>query len=356
MMDQHLRLVHLDRFPGMRALTWHEGDLYVSRKYSIWKGTLQGEGWEFVARFRPDWTRMISSASRLAGRLRRDGFHALGILPDGGLVAILPKAIAVCPPGQKEFRVTWSVKRGTRPLAMAIIPGGAIYWGEYFNNPGREEVHVYGSPDGGYTWDVVYTFAAGSIRHVHSITYDPYGDHLWMCTGDYGEESRIMRVSNDWKVVETVLEGGQQHRAVRPIPTPNGLYFATDSELEQNYICRLDSNGKAERLHPTNGPSLWGCRVGSLLFFSTGVEPSKVNPGRQACLYGSADGTSWSQLLAWPKDPWHMRAFQYGNIVLPQGTGDANILAASGVAVRGEDQALNIWEVDQSTASLNPKE
>ena len=348
MSNQELSLAHLDRFPGLRALTWHQGDLYVSRKYSIWKGTPQGQGWEYVARFRPDWTRRISSASRLAGRLRRDGFHALGVLPDGGLVAILPKAIAVCPPGEGEFQVTWRVKRGTRPLAMAVTPGGSIFWGEYFNNPAREEVHVYGSPDGGKSWDVVYSFTAGSIRHVHSVTYDPYGDHLWMCTGDYGDECRIMRVSNDWKVVETVLEGGQQHRAVRPIPTADGLYFATDSELEQNYICRLDSKGVVETLHPTDGPSLWGCRVGSLLFFSTGVEPSKVNLGRHACLYGSADGASWSQLVAWPKDPWHMRGFQYGNIILPQGWDDGNILAASGLAVRGEDNALHLWELHRS--------
>ena len=346
MSDQGPRLVPMGRFPGNRVLTWDGGALYVSRKYSLWRVFPAESRWEYVARFRPGWRRKVSGASHLGGRLRRDGFHALGVLPDGGLVAVLPKAIAICPPGGKEFQITWRVKRGTRPLALAVTPGGAIYWGEYFNNAAREEVHVYGSVDGGYTWDAVYTFPAGSIRHVHSLTYDPSYDHLWMCTGDYGVECRIMRASNDWTAVETVLDGNQQARAVRPIPTSRGLYFATDSELEQNYIYRIASNDSVERLCPINGPGMWGCQADSALFFSSDVEPSKVNVDPFACLYGSRDGETWSRLIAWRKDPWHMRLFQYGNIILPRGTNETSVIAATGMAVRGEDDVMHLWRVE----------
>ena len=346
MSNQSLSIVPLGRFPGTRVLTWHQGVLYISRKYSLWRWDPVEDKREFVARFHPDWTRMISSATRLGGRLRRDGFYALAVLPDGGLVAILPKAIAICPQGQKEFQITWHIKRGTRPLALAVTPRGAIYWGEYFSNPSRDEVHVYGSEDGGRTWDIVYTFPAGSIRHVHSIAYDDSGDHLWMCTGDYGAECRIMRVSNDWQTVETLLGGGQQARAVRPVPTSRGLYFATDSELEQNYIYRLASDGTVERLHPINGPGMWSCRVDSTLLFSSDVEPSKVNVDPFASVYGSRDGEDWSRLIAWRKDPWHMPLFQYGNIILPQGKNDNNILAATGMAVRREDHVTHLWRVE----------
>ena len=346
MSNQDLQLVPLGRFPGKRVLTWHEGVLYVSQKYSLWRWFPIENKWEFVARFRPDWTRLVSSATRLGGRLRRDGFHALGVLPDGGLVAILPKAIAICPPGQNEFKITWHLKRGTRPLALAVTPESAIYWGEYFNNPSRDAVHVYGSLDSGRTWDVVYTFPAGRIRHVHSITYDPYRDHLWMCTGDYGAECHIMRVSKDWRVVETVLEGSQQTRAVRPIPTQRGLYFATDSELEQNYIYRLDGDDTLEQLCPINGPGMWSCQVGSGLFFSTDVEYSKVNYEPFAHVYGSREGECWSRLISWRKDPWNRYLFQFGNIILPRGWNDTNILAATGMAVQREDYAMHLWRIE----------
>lgn len=346
MSDQELRLLPLGRFPGNRALTWHQGALYVSRKYSLWRWIPSENQWEFVARYHPDWTRVISSATRLGGRLRRDGFHALAVLPDGGLVAILPRAIAICPLGQQEFRATWHIRRGTRPLALAVLPSGAIYWGEYFNNPARDEVHVYGSLDGGRTWEVMYTFPAGSIRHVHSITYDPYRDCLWMCAGDYGTECRIMRVSSNWRTVETVLEAGQQTRAVRPIPTPEGLYFATDSELEQNFIYCLTSEGTLEQLCPINGPGMWGCQVDSALFFSTDVEPSKLNVEPFACVYGSRDGKAWSRLVAWRKDPWKMSLFQFGNIILPRGWNHTHLLATTGMSVQEEDGVMHVWRVE----------
>lgn len=345
MSDSDLRLVPLGRFPGSRVLAWHHKALYVSRKYSLWRWIPPENRWDFVARYHPDWTRVVSSATRLGGRLRRDGFHALAVLPDGGLVATLPRAIAICPPGQREFRVAWHIRRGTRPLNLAVMPSGAIYWGEYFDNPRRDEVHVYGSLDGGRTWEVVYTFPAGTIRHVHSITYDPHRDYLWMCTGDYGAECHIMRVSSDWKTVEPVLGTGQQSRAVRPIPTPHGLYFATDSELEQNYIYCLTSDDTLERLCPISGPGMWACQVDSTLFFATDVEPSKVNLEPFACVYGSRDGRAWSKLVAWRKDPWNMPLFQFGNIILPSGSNRTHILAATGMSVQREDGVMHVWTV-----------
>ena len=346
MSDQDLRLVHMGRYPGRRVLTWHNGELYFSRNYSLWKGNPLEDRWEYVARYRPDWTRRLSSTTRLGGRLRRDGFHSLEILPSGAMVAVLPKAIAICPAGQNEFQVTWHINRGTRPLALTVSPDGAIYWGEYFNNPTRDEVHVYASTDEGRTWDVAYTFSSSFIRHVHSVTYDPYRDHLWMCTGDYGAECRIMRVSNDWQVIEPVLEGSQQVRTVRPIPAADGLYFTTDSELEQNYVYRLNSDDHLEQLHPINGPGMWSCQVGNALFFSSDIEPSKVNLDPLAAVYGSLNGTSWSRLVAWRKDLWHKRFFQYGNIVLPRGSNSSNVLAASGMAVQKEDDVMHVWRVE----------
>jgi len=340
-----LSLRPLGRFPGRRALMWHGKTLYASRDYALWRWISAEDRWERVARYQPDWTRSISSTTRLGSRLRRDGFHTVAVLPDGGLIAILPKAIAICPRDQEEFQVVWRIARGTRPLGLTILPGGAIYWGEYFDNPNRDEVHVYGSLDLGRSWDVVYSFPRGSIRHIHSITHDPHRECLWMCTGDYDTEPRILRVSLDWKRVEPVLGPSQQARAVRPIPSDRGLFFGTDTEREQNHIYRLTGEGEAERLCDTSGPCLSSCQVGSALFFSTNVEPSRVNRDRTAGLYGSADGLSWSRLVSWRKDSWHPLLFQYGNILLPTGKNDTRFLAATGSAVTAEDGVMHLWEV-----------
>jgi len=323
--------------------------LYGGKGYELWRWNVLAGSWEFVADFDPGWTRRMSGAVRLTSRLRRDGFYALSILPSGDMVAILPGAIARCPAGAQRFQPTWQIRRGTRPLSMVAVPDGSLYWGEYYRNSARSEVHVYGSRDGGCSWDVVYTFGPGQIRHVHSITHDPHRACLWMCTGDYGRECRILKVALDWSTVETVLEGTQQARTVRPVPTPDGLYFATDSELEQNHVYWLGDEGSIEPRCATSGPCLSACQVGTAMFFSTDVEPSKVNREPRACLYGSRDGRTWTRLLAWRKDRWPMTLFQFGNIALPTGRNDTAYLAATGVAVEKEDGVTSVWTLTSGT-------
>jgi len=69
-------------------------------------------------------------------------------------------------------------------LHLCATPDGHVFWGEYFDNPDRKEVHIYGSDDNGATWQAAYTFPAGAVRHVHNIVYDQWADCLWVLTGD----------------------------------------------------------------------------------------------------------------------------------------------------------------------------
>ena len=196
-----------------------------------------GSRWPY---FMPTGAAGFQLPTALTARLFRDGFHALAILPSGALVAAVPKAIVTLRPGDTEFRQTHAILRGTRPLHITAVPGGTIFWGEYFDNPAREEVHIYASTDAGATWSVAYTFPKGAIRHVHNIVHDPWEDCLWVLTGDYGDECRILRAACDFSRVEAVLQGKQQARAVAAVPTEDGLYFSSDTPLESNYIYRLD--------------------------------------------------------------------------------------------------------------------
>jgi len=342
-MSATVRLEPIGRFPGLRVLAWHAGVLYAGRGYALLRWEPGAGRWTRHASFSPERWRRVTSRNRLSARLVRDGFHALAGLSDGTLAAVFPGAIGVLRPGSDRFQAVYRVPRGTRPLAITATPSGRLYWGEYFDNPGREAVHVYGSADAGASWEVVYTFPPGTIRHVHSITYDPYGDRLWVLTGDEGEECRILRVATDWSSVEVVRSGGQQARAVTLVPGADAVYFATDTPLEANYIYRLDHRGRLDRLAAIDGSSFWSCRAGGALFFSTAVEPSRVNLSRYATLYGGADGGGWSALARWARDGWPLALFQYANIVLPSGANDGDVLAASGLAVRGQDQVAHLW-------------
>ena len=338
-------LVRAARFPRLRALAWDADHLYASRGYQLLRAKIQDPAateLQPIATFRPPLRRRLSVANNLTARLFRDGFHALAVLPQGGLVAAVPGTIITLRPSETEFRATHAIARGTRPLHITAVPGGAVYWGEYFDNPQRAEVHIYASTDAGITWNVAYTFPKKAIRHVHNIVHDPWGDCLWVLTGDYGDECRILRATCDFTSVEAVLQGNQQARAVAFVPTEDALYFSSDTPLESNYIYRLDRRGELSRLAPISSSSIYGCRVGSQVFFSTMVEPSKVNPDRNVRIYGSKN--AWLPLLAWQKDPWPMGLFQYGNAFLPDGNNTTPYLAVTTVAVESDDMVTSLYK------------
>jgi hypothetical protein len=340
----------------MRALAWDGNTLYVSHGYKLLRASVEDVSalnWQQVGEFRTPWMRRLSVSSRLTARLLRDGFHALAVLRSGGLVAALPGAIGTLAPGESEFRETFHIRRGTRPLHITAVPGGSIYWGEYFDNTSRQEVHVYGSSDAGLTWDVAYTFAEGAIRHIHNIVHDPWQNCLWILTGDYGDECRVMRANCDFSNLEIVLQGNQQARAVAAIPSEDALYFASDTPLEQNSIWRLDRQGMLSRVAPISSSCISAARVGSRLFFSTMVEPSEVNLDPVVRVYARdvRDPERWHSLLSWRKDPWPMKFFQYGNAFLPDGQNTTQYLAVTTVAVESDDMVTSIYDVNVDRSS-----
>ncbi|HEV7219565.1 MAG TPA: hypothetical protein VGN39_11880 [Terriglobales bacterium] len=340
-------LSRIAKFPRLRALFWDNNYLYASRCYDLLRAKMDENSieWNRIARYNPPLWRGASSSFRLASRLFRDGFHALAKLPSGHLVAAVPGAVIALKPGDLEFRVSYQISRGTRPLHIATTPEGHLYWGEYFDNPERAEVHVYASTDCGDSWQVAYTFPKGAIRHVHNIVYDPWQNCLWILTGDNGNECRILRASCEFADVETVLSGNQQARAVAAVPSEQGLYFSSDTPLEKNFIYRLNRDCSLATLAELNSSSIYGCRAGNTIFFSTMVEPSTVNLDRVASVYGSHDRNDWPRKLEWKKDRWPMRFFQYGNAVLPDGRNTTDMLAVSTIAVQPGDGETSIWRI-----------
>lgn len=337
-------------FPGTQVLAWQKKSLYASSGYRLKRADfdpLRGFVWSSVAVYRPSWFRTWSSRSRLASRLLRDGFYGLSILSSGHVVAAVPHAIVRLEPGEHEFRPSFRIPRGTRPLHIALAPNDTLYWGEYFDNPDRDEVHIYASADHGLHWDVAYTFPKGSIRHVHKILYDKWEDCLWILTGDNGKECRMLRASCDLRNVDTVLSGNQQARAVALIPTEEALYFSSDTPLEQNHIYRLQRSGNLSQLADIGGSSIYGCAVGRSLFFSTMVEPSSVNLDRYSRVFGSADTNRWESLASWKKDRHSMRLFQYGNVILPDGENTSELLALTTIAVENHDLETSVWRIEK---------
>ncbi len=339
-----LKLEPTATFPNLRALLWDGDLLYASRGYSLYfaRMTAAQIEWQRVAKYAPQWWRGVTAKSALSSRLVRDGFHALTILTQGNLVAAVPGTIVTLPAGETEFRVSHRLTRGTRPLHIASTPDGQVFWGEYFDNSERSEVHIYGSQDGGLSWQVAHTFER-TVRHIHNIVYDKWADCLWIFTGDYGSECKIMRASADLSVCVEVMSGSQQVRVVAVVVMPEGLYFASDTPLEQNYIYLLDRAGQLHRQSDIPSSSIYGCKNRNGIFFSTMAEPSAINRSKSVTVVGSEDGVAWQQLADWHKDRWSMSFFQYGNAFLPDGENTTDFISVSTIAVRGADLQTSIY-------------
>lgn len=284
----------------------------------------------------------------LLSRLMRNGIHAALPLPDGGHVAIVRGAVMHLERESDRFTVAHRVERGTRPLGVCLADGGNLYFGEYFNNPARDEVHIYGSADG-RRWDVAFTFPRGEVRHVHGVVHDPYRRGLWVLTGDDGDEAAIWWTSDAFRTLDPVVRGCQAARAVSALPAPRGLLVPSDTPSEPNFVCRLDPRtGELERLVHVPGSVFSVGRTRSLYLVSTALERSSVNVDPRVALYASADGETWAPIARFERDLALLddkRGYlQYPMVLLPDGEQADGSVLATGQALSGLHGRLLRWD------------
>jgi hypothetical protein len=354
------------RTRGLRPLyVESHGTLWASCGLKVFRSTDQGRSFTFVAKYRGALVDTISKYNRLFERLTRSGFHTLIPFDDGSCIATIRGWILRKEPDSEEFHQAFRIVRGSRPLNICLLPDGNLFFGEYFFNKEREEVHIYGSSDNGKTWSVAYTFPAGAIRHIHGIVWDPFRNGAWVFTGDDDLESKILFSSDAFHSFETALEGSQKMRAACVVPLEDGLIVPTDTPREQNYIQWFDSEkGSLDPIAPVPGSVFYGGKVGDWIVLSVSAEPSRVNTNRRPSLIVSKDGKNWKELYSKKRDIWQPPYsiflptliservfFQHPVFVLPQGTNNTSVLFAYGQAISKDDNCLLCWNLDEEASN-----
>lgn len=346
----------INRISGVCPLFIQEdGLLWAAQERDILCSN-DGENFKIFAHYKTEITNRMLGLTILGSRLFRLGLHTLIPLSDESLVGIIRGSVIKLDVGQSYFRQVFSFPKGSRPLNFCLTPDGRLYFGEYFGNQERDAVNIYASTDSGNSWQVVYRFPAGDIRHVHGIFYDHYRDGCWVLTGDSDKESRILFTKDHFQHLETLASGQQSTRAVTLIPLEDGLLVPTDTPLEQNFIQWLNlQSGKLEQLAPVPGSVFYSGVAGPYTLFSTVVEPSTVNRCRHATLWFSKNGVEWRELYRQKKDFWSMKFFQYGALVLPQGRNAASVAFAYGQALKRDSNCMLVWDLDAAWKNLNCK-
>jgi hypothetical protein len=329
--------------------------LYVSRGLDVMATKDGGDTLEPFATCPGSLAETWGSQMRVLSRLGRLGVHALRPLPDGGTVAVLRRRVVWCPSGARQFREVLRIDRGSRPLNLCRTSGGRMYFGEYFGNPNRDAVHIYGSGDG-QRWSVVHTFPAGAVRHIHNVVEDPYRGGVWVLTGDSDEESGLWFTKDRFQTLDRVFGGTQRARAVSLIPLRRGLIVPTDTPQEQNYVqWGNPETGELTPVAPLPNSAFHASERDGILLVSTTAEPSPCNDTAAAHVFVSPNGIEWHRFDSFRRD-WSFlrgrhsfidRAVRHPEIELVPGDNNTSFIFGYGRGIRGADGRLLRWTREQ---------
>lgn len=257
------------------------------------------------------------STHSITRRFLRAEVTSFYVLHDNSMLAVAKKGIFRRPSGDVNFYKVFAIPRGSRPLNICILPNGHMFFGEYFQNMSKEAVHIYGSVDNGLTWDVVYTFDAGNINHVHGLFFDKFVNRLWVLTGDRKDECIIGYTDNEFKSFHEFLRGGQDYRSCQLFFYRDFIVYATDSQYRENEIRAINRETlDIITLAKIQGSAIKGGQTGDVAYISTAVEPSDVNLDKFSHIWVTKDGLHWEDKFKAEKDCWPS-IFQYATFEFP---------------------------------------
>ena len=315
----------------------------------------------------------IKESNRLLSRLFRTDIKSACVLKTRDVYFFKNKVLYRYKDGTTNIEIIYKLeKEMSTPLNIVSAienTGYQLLWGDYWGNLERKAVTLWGLLNDDSVVPV-YKFPAGSVRHIHNIIPNEKRDGYYIFTGDNESDAGIYQADVSFNCVEPILVGTQLARAVQGFGTEEGLVYATDSVMEQNYICRLRKKNECEweqeTVMPINGSCIYATQMGNELFFSTTVESPEVNDGnRLKALLStkrgagiktdnveivSIDSNFNSKIVAsFKKDVWPYKLFQYGVVVFPPSQSEDLLLYP--VAVKKYDGKLGILSLREGVSN-----
>ena len=307
-----------------RVLYVDGSSVWLAQGRQLLHSSDSGGNWRRRAVLPVNGKREYLTVHRLGRRLGRVGMHHFALTGPDSAVIVAHRHIFRFAEGATRLERVCALE-ASRPMGICVAQG-SMYYGEYRGNSERSPVHVWAAETGNLReWKAVWRFE--NVRHVHGVYFDPYTSAIWVTTGDKDGESAIWMTEDRFQTLTCMAGGSQQTRTVQLLFAKGHVYFASDAPHDINHIYRLErTTGRIEVLATVAEPVFYGCKIGERLFFSTIVEPSTVNTGRHAVIWGSPDGSAWHVIARFKKDFLPKKLFQYGQVMFPAGPGDGEHL------------------------------
>lgn len=295
---------------------------------------------------------VLLSRSRILSRLKRLEPKCAGRLSESEFVVSLLRSIWVVDVEKNTCQKIFENPEGFSEVINFCSTQEGVLWGDYGRNNQLMRVTVYGLRLTAYGLQLnkVYTFEAGTVRHIHNIVED--GDGFLLFVGDNEEKAGIYRVNSDWTEVKPWKTGQQKYRAVVGWPYQGGVLYATDSVETENNLRFITAGGEEKVLATLNGSCIYGCETKDNYLFSTTVEPHEGG-GKLSLLFEKLGGgiksrdvtivavskknLTMRQVASYKKDRWPMKMFQYGRCIFAGGQQNTNTVWCSPVACKRYD-------------------
>jgi hypothetical protein len=337
----------VEELPRLKGYTveWAEaGNFWLSRRNQLFRTTDLNAPFDLAVSIdAPSWKSFAASVSRLAQRLLR--FMVTNVIPleNGDVFVTFDKSVGVIRNG--KYQNLPGLVRPCRVLraACAADDKGNIYFGEYLANNERGEMRIYKFAAASDALEVVHTFAAGTIKHIHGIYFDPFTKSLFCLTGDDESECRIIQTFDRFQTLQTVGEGDETWRAVSLLFTKDSIYYGMDAEYRANHIYRLNRETKERTsLGEVNGTVFYSKQIGNDLFFTTTAENAPNQTENVAAIWNVDSQQRLKEVVRFKKDIWQRTLFMFGLIHLPYTTRMQNEIYLSLVATVGDNKTFRI--------------
>ena len=285
---------------------------------------------------------------------------SFAIVVEGDLFISRRSEIWRCNLATGQLSLDFVIPDGRRALEFGRIeqPNGEtqLVFGEYFSNPSRQPVRIWGRSSRNPHWTLRGEFAKGEIEHVHAVT--AVGERVFVLCGDFEHAAGIWVSDRGFSSITPLLRGNQAYRAAWITELDGRFFYATDTQLQSNHIYELSvdgGNGKAQKLAAIEGSSIYSGQGHGNRYFSTTVEcgmptgnflrdifETRRGPGilsSQAKIMRIDANGVCEEIFSAEKDALPFRLAQFGTFTFPTGEMPFDTVIAYGTAVRGFDDA-----------------
>lgn len=339
------------KFKGYQIIYLDKNSILLFRNFSVYQYDNNTEIMQRVCNIPADTKKNILCRFRISNRLLRLAPKCCEKLSDNLFVFSLCNKIWAVNTNEDTVSVINTERNGFGTPLNLCRCFNKIYWGDYGSNSTYKSVNIY-ELNQDLRFQTVYSFLAGSVRHIHNIIYDKVQNCFWIMTGDNENKAGIFKATKDLGEIAPFKIGEQKFRAVVGFPYNDGILYATDSVEKENHLYYIDKDGKEKILTSINGSCIYGTEIKDYFIFSTTVESpegggylkllsTRLGRGiknREVHLIAVRKSDLAVRVIRkYKKDIWPMKLFQYGTLMFPAGQEQSEDLWCYGVACKGID-------------------